>query len=231
MCPQQMSKGEFVMAEIPSQDPQALIWMETFSDGLNADPGKYMVSVADAAATAVAVQSFGDALAISSNPATRTSVTVAAKDDARTSAEQICRQFAILIKYNNGISDPDKIAIGVKPVNNSREPVECPQTSPILSIIAATPGAQTLRYADSMTPDSAAKPFGATELQLFVAVEEDAVADPAQAKFIGKFTKNPMSVDFAPTDNGKQATYFARWSSRRGEVGPWSLPISMSIAA
>ena len=53
-------------------------------------------------------------------------MTVAQKDDARTSAEQICRQFAILIKYNAGISDPDKIAIGVRPVNNSREPIECP---------------------------------------------------------------------------------------------------------
>jgi hypothetical protein len=27
------------------------------------------------------------------------------------------------------------------------------------------------------------------------------------------------------------ATYFARWASRRGDVGPSSLPVSMRIAA
>lgn len=48
-------------------------------------------------------------------------------------------------------------------MNPNREPIECPQTCPLLNVIAATPGAQTLRYADSMTPDSPAKPFGATE--------------------------------------------------------------------
>src|SRR6185369_17430760 len=117
--------------------------------------------------------------------------------------EAICRQFAILIKFNAGISDPDKIAIGVRPVNPNREPIECPQTSPLLNVIAATPGAQTLRFADSMTPDSAAKPFGATELQLFVVVADAPTADPDQARFYGKFTKNPVGVALDPTDNGK----------------------------
>ena len=216
---------------IPSQDPQALIWMSTFSAGLSANPSLYMITAPDAATIAAAVAAFDSALTAASNPATRTNVTVAAKDDARTSAEQICRQFAILIKYNAGISDPDKIAIGVRPVNPSREPIECPQTSPLVSIIAATPGVQTLRYADSTTPDSPAKPFGASELQLFVTVGTAPATDPEAAKFCGKFTRNPVAVSFAPADNGKQATYFARWASRRGETGPWSLPVTMAIAA
>jgi hypothetical protein len=100
-----------------------------------------------------------------------------------------------------------------------------------VSIIAATPGIQTLRYADSTTPDSSAKPFGATELQLFVVVGTAPASDPEAASFYGKFTRNPIAVSFPPADNGKQATYFARWASRRGETGPWSLPVTMAIAA
>jgi hypothetical protein len=38
-------------------------------------------------------------------------------------------------------------------------------------------------------------------------------------------------VDFTEDKDGKVATYYARWASVRGEVGPWSLPISMRIAA
>jgi hypothetical protein len=194
---------------IPSQDPQALIWMQTFSAGISANPSLYLLTAPDAATIAAAVHEFDLALAESSDPATRTAVTVAQKDDSRTAAEAVCRQFAILIKYNAGISDPDKIAIGVRPVNPSREPIECPQTSPLLNVIAATPGVQTLRYADSTTP----------------------ITDPEAARFYGKFTRNPIGVDFEAADNGKQATYFARWASRRGETGPWSLPVTMAIAA
>jgi hypothetical protein len=54
---------------------------------------------------------------------------------------------------------------------------------------------------------------------------------PDTAGFYGAFTKNPVAVGFAGTDDGKMATYFARWASPRGDVGPWSLPVSMRIAA
>lgn len=216
---------------IPSDDAGALQWMQAFSGGITATPAVYGLSTSDAATIAASVDAFAGALAVATAPATRTKVTVAAKDTARNAAEQICRQFAMLIKFNDGVSDADKIAIGVRPVNPDRDPIEVPETSPLLNIIAATPGAQTLRYADTFTPDSGAKPFGAANLQLFVAVADAEVTDPAQASFYAAATKNPVGVEFDAADDGKVATYFARWASRRGEVGPWSLPISMRIAA
>jgi len=216
---------------IPAEDAAALSWMQVFSSGIAANPGLYQMSASEAAAITAAVGAFGTAYQLVVDPATKTKVTVAAKDDARESAEAICRQYAVLIKQNAGISDPDKIAIGVRPVNPNRDPVNVPQSSPLLNIIAATPGAQTLRYSDTMTPDSAAKPFGAISLQLFVAVGEAPTDDETAAQFYGNFTKNPVGVAFDPADDGKVATYFARWQSRRGDVGPWSLPVSMRIAA
>jgi len=216
---------------IPSTDAGALQWMEAFAAGISANAPLYGLSAADAAGIQAAVDAYATALTVATTPSTRTEVTINDKNNARNAAEQICRQFAILIKFNDGISDGDKIAIGVRPVNNSREPINVPDTSPLLSIIAATPGAQTLRYSDTFTPDSAAKPFGAANLQLFVAVADDEVDDPALASFQGAHTRNPIGVGFTAPDDGKVATYFARWASRKGEVGPWSLPISMRIAA
>ena len=77
----------------------------------------------------------------------------------------------------------------------------------------------------------AAKPFGAIQLQLFVAIGTAAVTDESAAQFYGAFTRNPVGVAFGAEDDGKVATYFARWATRRGDVGPWSLPVSMRIAA
>lgn len=216
---------------IPAEDANALVWMQVFAAGITASPALYALTVADALAISRAVDKFDAAYIVAIDPATRTAVTVAAKDDARTSAEQVCRQFATLIKYNAGISDPDKIAIGVRPVNPDRDPINVPDTSPLLNIIGCTPGSQTVRYADTNTPDSGAKPFGASNMQLFVAVDDVPITDPEAALFHGAFTKNPIGVGFTAADDGKMATYFARWASRKGEVGPWSLPVSMRIAA
>ena len=83
---------------IPAQDTLALAWMEVFGAGLAANPALYMVTAADATAVNNAVNAFDAALDITLDPATKTKVTVANKDNARGSAEQICRQFAKLIK-------------------------------------------------------------------------------------------------------------------------------------
>jgi hypothetical protein len=64
-----------------------------------------------------------------------------------------------------------------------------------------------------------------------VAVGTAPTIDPNTATFYGAVTRNPVPVAFNPADNGKQATYFARWADRKGQVGPWSLPVTMAIAA
>ena len=58
-----------------------------------------------------------------------------------------------------------------------------------------------------------------------------AAADQIGVNKFAKFTRNPIVVPFAEADDGKIATYYGRWASVRGEVGPWSLPVSMRIAA
>jgi hypothetical protein len=62
-------------------------------------------------------------------------------------------------------------------------------------------------------------------------VASEPTADENDAKFYGAFTRNPIGVLFDDESDGKVATYFARWSTIRGEVGPWSVPVAMRIAA
>jgi hypothetical protein len=216
---------------IPAKDALALAWMQSFYAGLQANPGTYQVSSADLATIQSVVEAFAEAWAVCTHLPTRSPISVANKSVQRAAAEQVCRQYASLIKYNAGISDIDKMAIGIRPVNPHRTSPTIPETSPLLAVIANTPGAQTLRYSDSMTPDSRGKPPGALQIQVFVAVQEQATTLETDGKFYGAFTKNPIGVIFDAADDGKMATYFARWSNRSGQTGPWSLPVSMRIAA
>ena len=216
---------------IPAEDGKALTWMQKFSGVLSASPATYNVSDADAENLAMLVGRFAEAYPLSVNELTHGRVTVARRDEARGFAEQACRTFAILIKANAGISDPDKIAIGVRPVNPGRTPIDSPTSFPLLSVLGGTPLAQTVRYADSATPDSRRKPFGAIQLQLFVTLAEGVAADPADARLQGTHTRNPVGVGFDKADDGKVATYFARWITRRGEAGPFGPGASMRVAA
>jgi hypothetical protein len=216
---------------IPTTDAGKLAWLKNFAGVIAAKPYAYQLTPGDAATIQAAVDEYGAALGDVNDPSTRTPVNIALKDSARNSAVQLCRQYAALVRVNAGISDASKIALGTRPVNNGRTPIHVPASSPLLNILAATPGAQTLRYADANTPKKAAKPFGATQIQIFVAVGTSPLADPDEAEFYGAFTKNPIGVGFGPDDDGKVATYFARWAGRRGDAGPWSLPVSMRVAA
>jgi hypothetical protein len=102
---------------------------------------------------------------------------------------------------------------------------------PGINAMAATQGAHTLTYYNSIDPTDRKKPFGATELELFVAIAPDQVDDPNEAKFYRKYTTNPMAVFFQPADKGKTATYFARWAGVRGDTSPFSAGVSLPIAA
>jgi uncharacterized small protein (DUF1192 family) len=216
---------------IPSPDDAFRTFAENFAANITAAPGAYMLTAAQAASIQGVVDVFVAKLAIAGNELTRTKATVADKDDARSVAETMIRQYAIDIKNNEGIPDGEKLAIGVRPINPNREPIAAPTSQPLLNVLGNLPGVQSLRFADSNTPDSRAKPFGATELQLYVGIGETEALPLADCQFYGKITRNPVEVAFTEADDGKIATYYARWATAKGEVGPWSVPVSFRIAA
>ena len=66
---------------------------------------------------------------------------------------------------------------------------------------------------------------------MVVALGSQPIDNPDQAQRVGLFTRSQMTVNFTLADGGKCATYFGRWVSRKGDTGPWSSPVSMSVAA
>ena len=207
--------------------------LQAFAAGITADPGLYLLSEPDALTIQTAVDLFLAARVVANTPATRNVGSIDEKEAKKASALGVCRGFYRQIQNSSGISNEAKLLIGVLPLNPTRTKRDCPNTSPVVAVIASTPLAQTTEYRDSMDLASRSKPAGATMCQLFVQVDTENAEgfDPAKARFVGNFTANPMVVVFEEADRGKQATYFARWGGKRNEFGQWSLPVSMTIAA
>jgi hypothetical protein len=216
---------------MPRRESDLVTWMQVFAAGIAASPGRYQMSLPDSATIDSAVSAYAAAVAAANNPATRNVGTVDAKAAQRSNAAGVCGLFYGLIQRNAGISNESKLLIGVSPINTTRTPRPVANTSPALTVVASTPGAQTVQFRDSTDLTRKAKPRGARALQLYVVVAADNAATPDEARFVGSFTVNPMAITFNSADRGKQATYFARWGGKQNTYGQWSLPVSMTIAA
>ena len=183
------------------------------------DTARYFLDDQEATLLARRAGEFAAALSRATDNAARTMPVVREKEQARRVAERLCRRVCSRVKQDDRVSDSDKIAVGVRPPAGGRGATPGPPaTMPLLRVIAATPGRHTLAYADAATPTRKAMPRGAACLHLDLG--DGCTADVNEARFYRSFTRTPLTVELAPGDGGKAATYFARWATRRGEVGP-----------
>jgi len=90
---------------IPASDEGFRTYANNFASNISADPGLYMLSVAQAASIQTAVDQFDAAFVTANNELTRTKPTITAQDNARSIAETMIRQYAAMIKPNTGITD------------------------------------------------------------------------------------------------------------------------------
>lgn len=219
---------------IPGKDSLFALWLANFATLIAATPATYGLVVGDATVITAANTAFQAAYTLSTDPLTRTSVTVAAKDAARAAAQATVRPYAVTISRNPAVDNGDKVAVGVNLPNSSRTPIPAPTSFPALSLVSAQPLVHVLAYRDTSTPTSKAKPFGATGVELVRAVGIAPAVDPSAGKPVLNATKSPVQVPQEAGDVGKLATYFARWVTRSGpggvaQSGPWSAPLTVGI--
>lgn len=219
---------------IPARDADFETWLLNFTSLLTAAPATYGLTAPDAVVCAAQYTAWHPAYIAATDPNTRTSVTVAAKDAARVTAESVVRPYAIRISQNAAVLPGDKVAIGVNLPNTTPVPIPPPVTFPQISLRSAEPLVHILQWQDSGLGTGKKKPFGAIGCELYRAVGVAPAVDPSVAVYAGTFTKSPLRSQFDASQVGKMCTYFARWITRSGpggvaQVGPWSAPLTATI--
>lgn len=215
---------------IPTRDVDLAPWLTNFSTLITAAPATYGLQPSDATAISTVVDAYEAAYTISSNPSTRTPATIAAKDSAKGAALPIVRLYAQTIKLNQGVSNENKIALGIHINDAGPSPVPVPTSLPLLTITGARHLFQEIKIQATETPTSKAKPAGVLGALIFTTVGTTVATDPDVSPFKALNTKTPTQLEFTSDQVGKIATTWARWYNRKGQLGPWSLPISQTIA-
>jgi len=231
--------GESGMAApyIPARETDLVTWADNFAALITATPSVYGLDAAAALIIQTAVDTWDAAYALAVNPSTRTPTTVADKNSAKLAMIPIIRTYASQIRLNPGVTNMDKVALGLNLPNNTPAPIPAPTTIPVLTIMSATPLRHTMKFRDEMaSPTSRAKAPLSIGLELWRGIDSIALTDPADADFVGMMVKVPFFSDFDTADVGKVATYFGRWANRAGSAGnnqaltgPWSVAVSMTI--
>lgn len=220
---------------IPSTDSGFSGWLQNFSDLITANPITYGLISGDAVLIAAQNTAYQAAYATATNPSTRTPAAVAAKDAAKSAALAVVRPYAVQISLNPGVTDEDKVAVGVTVRKIVPSPIPAPTAVPQASLVSLQPLLATVKVVNSETPFSKAKPFGSIGVQLFLAVGTTAAVDPEQLSFYGQATKIPVTIGFDSGQQGKICSLAARYATRGGiggvaKVGPWSAIITFTVA-
>jgi hypothetical protein len=220
-----------VANSLPTRESELDNWLNNFKTLIAATPTNYGLVAADATAITNAFNSWHTAYQAAVNSATRSTLTIEAKNQQKASVLFVVRGYIATILANRAVSDMLKMGLGLHIRDTTPTPVPPPTTKPVLKITKTAQGFMNIAATDEATPARRARPTGAAGMLLYRAVGTEAVNQPSEAQFL-TFVGKPAAVsNFATADRGKVATYFARWTNTRGEVGPWSDAVSSAIAA
>ena len=219
---------------IPAKDADFSLWLQNFSAVGLASPTVYGLSSAEQSAISAAASDFQTKLAIATDPTTRTSVAVAAKDVSRANAEAVVRPIAARISVSVSITDPQKIAIGTTVRAQSAGPIPPPTDSPALALYSLATGTGKFGYSVAGSVGKA-KPYGVVGVEVWQHISAAGhTVNPSDATYVGTYTKTPFRLTFPGTDAGKSLSLFARFTTRSGPAGavqrgPWSEPLQTIV--
>lgn len=215
---------------IPAKNANFVAWSQNFSTLITASPASYGLVTGDAAAIAAQYTALAAAYALVTSPSTKTAQTVSAFNTEKINALAIFRPYAQAISLNAGVSSANKIALGVNPRTSVPTPITTPTTTPVLTAQSASTAGIIVRYRDSTaSPSVKSKPYGVIGTLVYAKASLTAVVDPTTLTFEGTQTKSPFTLSL-PATAGMTVYIAARWTTKKGLLGPWS-PIISYVSA
>lgn len=210
------------MAYIPTKDADLIDWGSNFASVITADPAAYGLLAADALVIQTNFDEFQAAYTLAVNPATRTIVTIAAKDEEKAGFLSLARGYAAIIRANAGVSDEAKAAAGLTIPDPTPTPIPVPTTSPLLAAPLQGQGVILMTITDSATPTLKKKPFGVLGGILYAGVWTGATPPvPGTLTVVGLYTKSDNVITTASfASPGDKFRFQAQWYNRKGQLGP-----------
>jgi hypothetical protein len=206
---------------IPRPDLQFLDWLKRLIAYVQAKMNVWGIPSQAISELQTLMNTFQNALAQTENPATRTPVTVRAKNEAREALESKLRLFLkAYVTYNPAVTNPDREAMELPIHKTTRDHSPVATTFPWILVIINL--VRHLQFDFRGSEASKAKPAGQHGMELVGQIGGEKPADQFEMPLSYFDTNSPLKVEFKEEDRGKTFWFAARWENTRGEKGPWS---------
>lgn len=225
---------------MPDSDSGKKSWMAQFIKTLESDPERFgfddprMFEYVQRT-----IRTFIKKMDEAGSPLTRSPMATVAKNDARKAAVNLCRDIAMRLKWDPTLTIEEKMALGLCAEDASAQKAKLPVGAlpgsagfPQLIVVSSPSGGHVIRYRDPCGGDAKAKPRGVSHFMLYAAIGDKPNMRKTHARLLGAFTKRRFEIMYpmACGLEGMYATYYGRWLTTRGEMSPWSKPVSKMIA-
>lgn len=175
-------------------------------------------------------QTFNTLLGVATNPNTRTSVAIAAKNAARGVLEALLRQLygQMATQYRATGDNSDLLSLGFPVPDLIRTPVAAPTQAPMLSFESSMPGLITLRVTQ-VDPDGQARSTRYYDRR-YSGV--DIQCRTLSGAWLNKGLSRRVILR-VPTseETGTVLQFRVRYVTRSGKSGPWSEPVNGTAVA
>ena len=193
----------------------------------------YGLTAAQMAVVAGAFSAFDGTLAAARDQATRSAVTVQAKNDELEAFKRIVRPIVAILRTNPGVSDAQRRELGIRIVDHTPTPAPVPTASPEVTGCMTGMTSLKLEVRDPLSPDRRGKPKGVRQIATMTFISTPQQPTPPadvnawrQPQFSGRTT---VLLDF-PSIVGETTVWVScAYVNSRNEFGPASAPQSIRL--
>ena len=217
---------------LPQGDPEFDGWFETFYTSVSGDLVGWHMVAGDLVPITNAKNKWDTDYAAHLAEVEIAKAMRATKDNSKAAAKDVVRPFVRAKQEDPDVLPATKLAAGVPERDETRTPIAAPTTPPVITGVDTSQRLQhTIRWADSTTPQSKAKPKGVHGAEIRVKIGGPPPTGPDECVFTALDTATPHLKEFDAADAGKTAHYMLRWVNSKGDPGPWSATVSATIGA
>ena len=159
---------------------------------------------------------------IAANPETATKGAREARDEASKKLKKAWLQFLNeSIEYNTLVSTADKEVFGISPGDDTRTPAKRPEDTGNLDVKRLGAFEYEAIVIDEKTSKRKLPP-NATGSYIYLAISESGALpeDISEYRKLDFSSNSRHELRFSPSDLGKQANVYARYSNHHGQEGP-----------
>ena len=214
---------------VPRPDPDFDSWQDNFMTVVAAAPGDYGLVAADLTVPTALAAAWTTAYPAHTAAQAAAQSARQDKDNARGAFEASVRTLVRKIQATPTVNSGAKAAAGITVPDTTPTPSGPPTTSPTATVDTRERLQHTIHFRDATTPTSKAKPAGVRGAEIWMKVGTPAPVDASELSFVTLDTRTPHVITFDGADANKTVTYWLRWVSTGGGVGPWGPAVAATV--